>query len=131
LLTAQGALDDVFDRNLSTDDGIRCLTIQEDGNVLIGGGFSQVNGVPRNSIARLFGRPATSRPTLSGVLFRNGTFSFQALTLAGKKYTLQFKDSVEVNGWNSFPAVNGDGTTKAFSDSNPPLTRRFYRLLRE
>jgi len=131
LLTAQGALDDVFDRNLSTDDGITCLAIQEDGNVLIGGGFSRVNGVPRDSIARIFGRPATSRPTLSGVLFRNGTFSFQAPTVAGKKHTLQFKDSLELSGWNSFPAVNGDGTTQTFSDSNPPLTHRFYRLLRE
>jgi uncharacterized delta-60 repeat protein len=131
LLTSQGALDDVFDRNLSTDDGITCLAIQEDGNVLIGGGFSRVNGVPRDSVARIFGRPPTSRPTLSGVLFRSGAFSCQSPTLAGKKYTLQFKDSVELNGWNSFPAVSGDGTTKTFSDSNPPLTRRFYRLLSE
>jgi uncharacterized delta-60 repeat protein len=131
LLTAQGALDDVFDATLSTDDGITCLAIQEDGNVLIGGGFSRVNGVPRNSIARIFGIPATRRPTLSGVAVRGRIFSCQSPTLSGKKYTLQFKDSIELNGWNSFPAVNGDGTTKTFSDSNPPLTHRFYRLLRE
>jgi len=131
LLTAQGALDDVFDANLSADDDIRCLTVQQDGNVLISGGFTSINGTPRNGIARIFGIPTASRPTLSGVLFRSGTFSCQASTLAGKKYTLQYKDSVELNAWNSFPAVNGDGTTKTFSDSNPPLTHRFYRLLSE
>jgi len=56
-LNADGSLDSGFQTGLPGDPGLAGLVfsvaVQEDGKVLIGGGFNAVNDVSRNSIARL------------------------------------------------------------------------------
>ena len=52
-LTSTGALDTSFDPGTGTDNVIYSLTLQNDGKVLLGGIFQDVNGTARNSIARL------------------------------------------------------------------------------
>jgi uncharacterized delta-60 repeat protein len=52
-LNANGSVDTGFDPGTGADQAIYPVTLQSDGKVLIGGVFTQVNGVPRNRIARL------------------------------------------------------------------------------
>jgi len=54
-LNADGSVDASFDSNLSVGagDNVRAVAIQSDGRVLIGGDFTNVNGVALNHIARL------------------------------------------------------------------------------
>jgi uncharacterized delta-60 repeat protein len=52
-LNADGTLDVTFDPGAGTDWGVRCLALQPDGKILIGGIFTTVQDQPRNRIARL------------------------------------------------------------------------------
>jgi uncharacterized delta-60 repeat protein len=52
-LNADGTLDKSFNPGSGTDSGVRCLAAQADGKILIGGIFTNVQGVARNRIARL------------------------------------------------------------------------------
>lgn len=52
-LTSTGALDTSFDPGTGADNVIYSLTLQNDGKVLLGGIFQNVNSTARNSIARL------------------------------------------------------------------------------
>ncbi len=54
-LTSNGSVDTNFDSNLSVgaNSVVRAIAIQSDGRVLIGGDFTNVNGVALNHIARL------------------------------------------------------------------------------
>jgi uncharacterized delta-60 repeat protein len=53
-LHADGSLDNTFSAGIAAfDEGISSLAVQPDGKVLIGGGFTLVNGVERFGIARL------------------------------------------------------------------------------
>lgn len=59
-LNADGTLDVGFGAGQSGVTGgaspvVRCIALQTDGRILIGGRFTQVNGVARGGIARLFG----------------------------------------------------------------------------
>ncbi|MEJ7862321.1 MAG: FG-GAP-like repeat-containing protein [Pyrinomonadaceae bacterium] len=56
-LNANGSLDDSFIPNVNADEvdriGVRTITIQSDGKILIGGNFTIVGGVLRNRLARV------------------------------------------------------------------------------
>jgi uncharacterized delta-60 repeat protein len=52
-LNANGSLDTTFDPGTGANDQVWAVAIQSDGKVLIGGDFTQVNGVGRGRIARL------------------------------------------------------------------------------
>lgn len=53
-LHPDGTLDESFGRDLSGADGaVYCLALLGDGKILIGGDFSEINGLPRERVARL------------------------------------------------------------------------------
>jgi uncharacterized delta-60 repeat protein len=52
-LSADGSVDMSFDPGAGSNSGVRCLTVQPDGKILIGGIFTSVQGTPRSRIARL------------------------------------------------------------------------------
>ena len=60
--TVAGELD--TDYNPNANDEINTITVQADGKVLIGGGFTRVGGVTRNHIARLVNDPAMQNLTI-------------------------------------------------------------------
>ena len=53
-LTDTGVLDPTFDAAAGANAPIRAMTLQPDGKVLVGGAFSNVAGVNRSTIARLY-----------------------------------------------------------------------------
>ena len=52
-LNGDGSVDTNFDLNLGANDTVRAIVIQIDGDILIGGDFTNVNGVALNRVARL------------------------------------------------------------------------------
>jgi len=50
---AAGLPDKSINIGRGADDGIRCLAVQPDGKILIGGGFEAINGMVRYGVARL------------------------------------------------------------------------------
>lgn len=52
-LNGDGSVDTNFDLNLGANDTVRAIVIQIDGRILIGGDFTNVNGVALNRVARL------------------------------------------------------------------------------
>jgi uncharacterized repeat protein (TIGR01451 family)/uncharacterized delta-60 repeat protein len=52
-LNADGSLDVTFNPGAGADDFVNTIALQEDGRILIGGAFLNVNGFGRNRIARL------------------------------------------------------------------------------
>ncbi|MGB8370585.1 MAG: Calx-beta domain-containing protein [Limisphaerales bacterium] len=52
-LNGDGSVDTNFDLNSGANDTVRAIVIQNDGRILIGGDFTNVNGVALNRIARL------------------------------------------------------------------------------
>jgi uncharacterized delta-60 repeat protein len=52
-LNVDGSVDTNFNLNMGTSDAVHAITIQVDGKVLIGGNFTNVNGMAANRIARL------------------------------------------------------------------------------
>ncbi|MBK8947531.1 MAG: hypothetical protein IPM68_01315 [Flavobacteriales bacterium] len=52
-LNTDGSLDLSFNPGTGADDRVRAITLQPDGKILIGGGFTTYNGTPINHIGRL------------------------------------------------------------------------------
>jgi len=52
-LHPDGTLDTLFNLGTGTNGNIRCVSIQDDGKIIIGGLFTSYNGVARKNIARL------------------------------------------------------------------------------
>lgn len=52
-LNLDGTLDATFNTTNTTTSEIRTLAIQQDGKIIIGGGFTSIDGVSRNKVARL------------------------------------------------------------------------------
>jgi uncharacterized delta-60 repeat protein len=52
-LNANGSLDLSFNPGIGADAAVRALALQPDGSVVIGGSFTNINGLVRNYIARL------------------------------------------------------------------------------
>ena len=52
-INSDGSLDSAFNFGVGADNVINCMVMQNDGKIVIAGGFTTYNGVPRNRIARL------------------------------------------------------------------------------
>ncbi len=52
-LNNNGTIDTSFNPGTGADGPVYAIALQKDGTVLVGGDFSQINGIPRNGIARL------------------------------------------------------------------------------
>ena len=52
-LNTNGSLDGTFDPEWGANSAVFSIVVQSNGNILIGGEFSNYNGIPRNFIARL------------------------------------------------------------------------------
>jgi len=67
-------------------------------------------------------------PKLSQAECSQGAFRLSVATTNGRKYILEFADSVPSTNWTALPAVRGDGTTKVLTDPTAVGQQRFYRV---
>ena len=70
--------------------------------------------------------PIIYAPTRSGTNF---IFSFQ--TEPGVTYIPQIAGSLANPNWQSLPAITGDGTDKAATNSAAGVSQQFYRLIQQ
>ena len=123
-LNADGTVDTSFLNGLSGANGnVYSVALQSDGNVLIGGIFSSVNGVSRNNIARLYGAAPFF---LSNVGVVSNQFAFDVT--GGSNSVVIVEASIDLTNWTAL-ATNTLGTGPLhFTDpgwTNYP--NRFYR----
>jgi uncharacterized delta-60 repeat protein len=124
-LLPDGSLDPDFNPLIVSREppAVRTLLLQDDGRVLFGGNFVQVNGRPAYNLARLDGGILLFRETLSGQ-----HFSASIATLEGRAYFLEFTRSIDPPAWTQIDTFTGDGGVHLFTDPNPSTTYGFYRL---
>ncbi len=112
-LNADGSLDSSFNPGTGVSGGVArvsTIALQADGKVLIGGGFTTVNGVARGNIARLNSDGSLDTGFLNGLAGASITVSTLALQPDGK--VLLGGGFVQVNGTarNRIARLNADGS---------------------
>jgi uncharacterized delta-60 repeat protein len=131
-LNPDGTLDTNFLGNVSGPDGnVDTILVDSLGGVLIGGRFTQVNGIPAPGIARLWGT-ADIRPRITK-LDRNGSavhVSWDALP--DRSYRLQYKNDPSERDWVDVAGdVTGTPLGTASKSDTPDRNRssRYYRTV--
>ena len=111
-LNADGSLDTSFDAGTGADNYVYAIALQKDGKVLIGGGFTQINGVTRNYIARLNADGSLDTSFDAGTGADNYVYTI-ALQKDGK--VLIGGDFTQVDGKprNYIARLNSDGSLDA------------------
>ena len=132
-LNADGSPDTAFDpgtgvtgRGPAISDTVNAVAVQPDGDILIAGSFTAVNGTRRNGLARLHGDPPL-RFVPTGWL-RNGAFQLTLATQPGKTYFLQ--SSIDLLNWSPLSTNIASGFALEFQDPNAAsVGQRFYRAI--
>lgn len=103
-LNSDGTLDTAFDPGLGLNNVPFAMAEQADGKVVVVGGFTTANGVPRNGIARFNADGTHDTGFNPGTGFLNGNIAYSPLAIG-----LQSSGKILVGG--SFTSYNG--TAKA------------------
>ena len=132
-LNADGSPDTAFDpgtgvtgRGPAISDTVNAVAVQPDGDILIAGSFTAVNGTRRNGLARLHGDPPLRFVPTDWL--RNGAFQLTLATQPGKTYFLQ--GSIDLLNWSPLSTNIASGFALEFQDSNAAgVGQRFYRAI--
>jgi uncharacterized delta-60 repeat protein len=123
-LNADGSLDGSFNPGTGADGVVRAIALQADGNVLIGGDFSTVNGVARPGVARLYGDAV---PTLN--LVRSEGFMIISWPVTELDFQLQETTNLALpHSWS--PVVQPATTNAGHLAVSVPrsIGSKFFRL---
>lgn len=128
-LNADGSLDTAFDAGVGPNGEVFDIEVQNDGQVLIGGSFTTVNGFFSPGIARLNG-DAILEPVdvqIGNVQYSNGRISFTFNSEAGRSYAIE--TSTDLVSWETVETRVGSGSPVQFTDNTSPAGQhRFYRV---
>ncbi|MGV9013620.1 MAG: T9SS type A sorting domain-containing protein [Flavobacteriales bacterium] len=116
-LNGNGYLDPSFVSGLDPMDaggaslGVHAMALQPDGKILIGGGFSKYNGVPRKRIARI-NSDGSLDPTFNPGTGISSYFGIKAMVLQPDGKTVITGDFTSYNGTprKNIARVNSDGS---------------------
>ncbi len=75
----------------------------------------------------LLGNPYTL-PKILRPIWQENQFQILVLTLPGKYYALEYKNSLSLTNWSSGPAVRGNGGLQFLTDPSATAPSRFYRV---
>jgi uncharacterized delta-60 repeat protein len=119
-LNADGSVDNSFDPGLGANDSVSEVQVQSDGNILIGGWFTKVNGVARTHLARLNSNGSLDpsfNPSIAYVADESFVYSL----------AVQADNRVLAGGWfknvngsarNHLVRLNADGSLDTSFDPN-------------
>jgi uncharacterized delta-60 repeat protein len=108
-LNADGGLDTTFNPGSGADGSVNVIVRQEDGKLLAGGAFANVNGVPRVRLARLNADGGLD-PTFAPGTGANNTVSALALQTDGRVLVGGFFTSINGTNQNRIARLNIDGS---------------------
>ena len=125
-LNANGSLDTSFKPGTGANGSVLAIALQSDGNVLIGGDFTTVNGVLRPHIARLYHDSVA--PSLN--IARSNAFVIVSWPAPPTGFELQQNTNLNPATW-TMPSetVTDNGTTRSITVSPVPGSR-FFRLFK-
>ncbi len=130
-LMENGQLDTAFISGVGANEAIRAMTLQEDGKILIGGAFTEINNTNRNGIARLnqdgsldaFFNPGagTDNPVNAIALKADGKILLGGEFSSVNGVSLPFLAQLNTNGmidttFNRFSGANGAVNAIALQD---------------
>ena len=91
-LNPDGSIDSTFSPGLGFDDSVRCVALQEDGKIIVGGFFSHIGNVERGRIARLNTDGSLDTDFVSGTGANGSVYSLAIQSdgkiLAGGRFSL-------------------------------------------
>lgn len=123
-LNEDGSMDGTY----QLDAQANSLNVQNDGRIIIGGPFSQVEGLARKGIARLFDPTTAIRIT---DFYRVGPIVRLAVTtLPNKEYVME-RSPIPGASWERIQTVVGDGQKRLLTDKNASGAQAFYRVRME
>ena len=67
-------------------------------------------------------------PWLGRAVHANGVFGVPQQTIAGKRYILEYTDTLPSTNWTALPPIIGDGSVMTLTDPSATRPQRFYRL---
>lgn len=127
-LNSNGSLDSSFNPGTGANGTVSSLALQPDGNVLLGGNFTTINGIVRTPIARLIGGSGS----VVGPPLRIFSAANNAVTVAwpssSASATLQQRTNLATSTWvtvTNAPATIGLEKQVTISSS---IGQRFFRL---
>jgi uncharacterized delta-60 repeat protein len=130
-LLADGSVDTTFDPGTGANAAVRALVAQPDSAVVLGGEFTEVNGLPRVRLARLHGdeRLADLLIRLSGLSVTPTQAQFTLEGSVGKTYVVEFTGSLRPPvAWTPFGTNTLVAPTTSVTDRSVSGTsQRFYR----
>ena len=132
-LNSDGSLDTGFEPNLTFLDSVRitAIAVQQDGQILIGGLFTEVNEIFRDGLARLNGgNNAPKSLRIEATPFAAGKpFGVTLSAEPGSVYQLQA--SSDLTNWTTVATATATGATLQLQDpaGSTGSKARFYRVL--
>jgi len=125
-LNGEGIIDSSFNTYLN---GIfTALAVLENGDVVVGGNFHEVNKVPRNHLARLNGTANLPLPELIGPFLSANGFQLAVATYNGRTYLLEMSEDLGGKPWTPVATVAGSDQFTTFADPISDRPNRFYRI---
>jgi len=114
-LNADGSLDASFNPGIGANSWVNSLALQPDGKVLIGGEFTNYNGISRNRIARLNADGSLDANFNPGTGVEGSFSSVESLALQSDGKVLIGGDFTDYNGIsrNGIARLNADGSLDA------------------
>ena len=101
------------------------LAVQADGQLVVGGNFNTVNGLPATDVVRLNGSVPASCFSASG-LTHDGQFQTTLAGVPGSRYEIQ--TSTDLTAWTPLTILTNTGPQTRFEDTTSGgAPRRFYR----
>jgi uncharacterized delta-60 repeat protein len=120
-LNADGSLDTTFDPGVGPDSGIWTTSIQNDGKIVIGGGFVTYNGMPMNRITRLNAdgsQDVTFNPGTGAI----GSVWSSAIQSDGRIVIGGYFNSYDGTSRNHIARLNADGSLDTTFDPGTGAT---------
>lgn len=125
-LNANGSLDNSFDPGAGANATVRCVSVQADGKVLIGGPFTEVNGLTRSYMARLFG---TELPHFTAITLLPDQ-NMQLAVTGPSNAVFQITATTNCVNWITLSNVTNSADTFFYTDRQATnFPRRFYRAI--
>src|SRR5690606_31870995 len=109
-LHPDGSIDSSFQTGIGFNDWVFSMALQDDGKVLIGGSFSQYNGLSHNSIIRLNANGSVDSTFESGIGFEKAFIYKIALQDDGKIVIGGYFTTYNNYPHNNIIRLNQDGT---------------------
>ncbi len=124
---SDGSLDTTFDSGVGPDGPAYAVAVQRDGQILVAGEFTRLNGFLSPGIGRLNGdQPALPEEiTIDSIRVQAGSFVLTYTSEAGRTYFVQ--GSTDFRAWQTVDTKVGTGGSLEFRET-ASAPYRFYRI---